>query len=187
MDMSAPQPTLDQAAPVEVRFGGFWIRVGATILDIIVLIPLIIAGFFVPGPALFILVNLVALAYKPVMEKQFGATVGKMLLGLRVLDKGLQPINWATAWTRSVFVILMTVPGWIYNLKMREAGISMWDPAAMEQFNQENATLQMINLGTNLLWLVAVIWVAFHPFKKGLHDLLADTCVVYKETLPLSD
>lgn len=190
---SAPDPdsvSLDNSASADplaaVRFAGFWIRVGASLLDMVVLIPLIVVSFFAQESLVYLLISLVMIAYKPVLEKQYGATVGKMLLGLRVINPSAGPLSWGTAWVRAAFAILAAVPGMLMGVKQRQAGIAPTDFAELAEFQQANSTLQWIGYATGLLWLVSVIAVAFHPRKQGLHDLLADTFVVYKESLPHS-
>ena len=74
----------------EVVFAGFWIRVGAQIVDTLALVPLIAlnvtALYTWKQLWLALIVNVVSLCYKPFMEAKYGATLGKMALNLQVVS-----------------------------------------------------------------------------------------------------
>jgi hypothetical protein len=66
-----------------VRRAGFWIRVAATMLDVMLLSPVIVLQVYLlkTSDNLLLLAVLVVppLFYKPLMEWRYGATVGKMI------------------------------------------------------------------------------------------------------------
>jgi uncharacterized RDD family membrane protein YckC len=142
-----PMPPAD-----ELEYGGFWIRVGAAIVDslliVCVTLPVLIAIYgseyfeartgFVAGTADF-LISWVAPALAVVVFWLYRqATPGKMLLSLRVVDArtgGTLSIGQSV--TRYLGYFVSTIP-----------------------------------LGLGLLW------VAFDPRKQGWHDKLAGTVVV---------
>ncbi|HUQ29863.1 MAG TPA: RDD family protein [Usitatibacter sp.] len=98
-------------------------RAVAIIIDMIVLgiIGWILAMFtgmstpegfnLVGGPAF--LWFFIGLAYYVVMEKQWGGTLGKLALGLRVVKEGGGPIDWGTSIIRN---ILRIVDGFFFYL-----------------------------------------------------------------------
>ena len=98
-------------------------RAVAIIIDIIVLgiIGWILAMFtgqsspegfnLVGGPAF--LWFFIGLAYYVVMEKQWGGTLGKLALGLRVVKEGGEPLDWGTSLIRN---ILRIVDGFLFYL-----------------------------------------------------------------------
>jgi uncharacterized RDD family membrane protein YckC len=91
-----------EAAVGKWHYGGFWIRVAAKVIDGVLLqivllairIPLLGASFF-PAPGaqpqmalfgLFLLINLVLVAsYEIIFVTKRGATIGKMILGLKII------------------------------------------------------------------------------------------------------
>jgi uncharacterized RDD family membrane protein YckC len=77
------------APPVQKRYGGFWVRVVAYILDgILLVIAQLILGQVVESQAQLSLLNvLVGWFYFAGMESTTGATLGKMALGLSVTDE----------------------------------------------------------------------------------------------------
>jgi len=73
------------------RPAGFWIRVGASIIDSLVFIPIIILSvwntYSLKSTVVLILIGLPGLIYKPFMESYFGATLGKMSCKIKVIGE----------------------------------------------------------------------------------------------------
>ncbi len=77
------------------RYAGFWIRFAAIVVDSLILMPFILAGFFFVMPKAFasadanLLINLafsaLGIAYKIFFIGKFGATPGKMVAGIKVI------------------------------------------------------------------------------------------------------
>lgn len=146
-----------------VRFGGFWIRLLAYLIDAIVLqtVTSIIAysmfgGFYtiprmepgdnpmmVMGPlfALMGRATLISLviycAYETIFVAKFGATPGKMALGLKVVRPGGGPVDVGRAFGRSLARMLSGV---------------------------------ILGIG--------YIMIGFDSEKRGLHDMICDTRVI---------
>ena len=106
-------------SPLGWHYGGLWIRFGARVIDSFVLIvPILIlaavlipnllrAGSQPPSPALagfmltFVLVFFVVLiSYEVVMLRQWGATVGKMACGLKVVRSDGSNLGWGVSFGR---------------------------------------------------------------------------------------
>ena len=140
-----------------LEYAGFWIRVGAALIDTILLLlvtmPLLIAIYgweywdleetgFVAGPADF-LISWVAPAVGAIafwIYRQ--ATPGKMMLGLRVVDARTgNTLRTGQAILRYLGYYVATIP-----------------------------------LG------IGIIWVALDERKQGWHDKMAGTVVVYHRT-----
>ncbi len=99
---AAPTPTATEAA---VAYAGFWLRFGALVIDLVIvqianaivsalLIPLSLAGgmgviLFAYGGDLLVTVLLPAL-YFVLLTGQRGQTLGKMALGIKVVDEAGQ-------------------------------------------------------------------------------------------------
>jgi uncharacterized RDD family membrane protein YckC len=158
--------------------------VGAALIDMLITVPIFIGLLFLQSPTLFLLGVVVLVAYKPLMEGLLGATVGKLALGLRVVDKETRPIGLVTALIRAALFIVSSLPAYISYYLMKAQGIAITDVAAMQAFQQSNRMLDYLGWGFGMLTFVACLMVAFTARKRGLHDMFADTLVVYKETLP---
>jgi uncharacterized RDD family membrane protein YckC len=114
----------ESSAQVSAEYAGFWIRLVAAIIDGIVLcVPYFFFIALLSGEAfgkvsilnplgviIFLLLVLVIIAYAPFMLSKFGATLGKMILGLRVVDANGQKIGLGKALLREI------IGKWISNL-----------------------------------------------------------------------
>jgi uncharacterized RDD family membrane protein YckC len=157
----APPPPVWDAqpgAPAHVRYGGFWLRVVAYLIDGILLniVLGIVASIFgisiIPGdpakidPAAFMsqmsVLQIVGLGvtwlYFALMESSArGATVGKMAVGLRVVDEHGNRISFLRATGRFFAKFVSTI-----------------------------------------ILLIGFLMVAFTDRKRGLHDMIAGTLVI---------
>jgi uncharacterized RDD family membrane protein YckC len=161
------QKLREGVAPVSaVRYGGFWIRVGAYLIDVVILfvvqyvIDLALRGSVIPTyqqpqpgdiggliamlPALGIttIINLVIGAlYEGLFIYKLGATPGKMVAGLKVVRPDGSPVGLGRAFAR-------------YFAKFAE-----W---------------VIVFLG----WIGFII-VGFDSQKRALHDMIVDTRVIH--------
>lgn len=157
------------SGPFGWHYGGFWIRVGARIIDSFVLIApiLILAAVLIPNlirtgnqpsnPAfaaifltVFVLFFLALIAYEVVMLKNWGATVGKMACGLRVVRGDGRSLGWGVSFGR----------------------FFMW--------NVVTSGIPYLNL---ILMATSGIMAGVDSEKRALHDRVCDTRVVYKRSL----
>ncbi len=161
----------------------FWTRVGATLLDSLILMPLIGLGVYnmitwkiLP---LFILLQIAAMAYKPLLEWQYGQTLGKQAVNIRVVDAQLAPITLQQSLNRYIFYFANSFMGLV-------AGIMLFgteDFAAATDFMtvaelQQQATDETVTQFLSLLVFVSCFFAAFDPMTQTLHDKIAKTFVV---------
>jgi uncharacterized RDD family membrane protein YckC len=153
------------------HYGWFWIRLGARMIDGIVLtVPiLILAALLIPnllkaqraapnanpaGLAAFGLVFLVffvgVICYEVLFLKYRGATPGKMACGLKVVRSDGSSLEWGSSIGRFV----------------------MW--------NVVTNGIPYINM---ILMLISGIMAGTDAEKRALHDRVCDTRVVYKQSL----
>lgn len=123
------------ASPLSWHYGGFWMRFGARIIDGIVLgVPLLIlaavlipnllrAGSQPPNPAFagffltfFALYFLILMSYEVLMLRYYGATVGKMACGVKVVRPDGGSLGWGVSFGR--FFMWNVVTGGIPYLNM---------------------------------------------------------------------
>lgn len=79
---------------VGIEFAGFWVRLGAFIIDIIVLgFSWVILYIFVPPQAIWALLGLVVTVYFVGFWWWWGQTLGKMLLGIKVIRSDNSPLT----------------------------------------------------------------------------------------------
>ncbi len=149
----APQANLDGHSETTTRYAGFWIRLLASIIDVLILaaiqFPLLYAfygsGYFtdldadlVRGGADLVISYILPLLFSIVLWVQIGGTPGKRLLRLRVVDeKTGKNIPYGQAFIRYIGYIASSIP-----------------------------------------LLFGFIWVAFDKRKKGWHDHIAGTIII---------
>lgn len=136
------------------RYGGFWVRFLAIIIDGII-VSAVTRPFtnLIPNPSYDLgwgsgvsqsissLSTLISWAYYVIMTKNYGATLGKMVFGLKVETYEGKNVDWVTA-------ILREVVG---------------------------KAISAIAL------LLGYIWAGFDPKKQAWHDKIAKTYVVYRK------
>ncbi|MFT5217794.1 MAG: putative RDD family membrane protein YckC [Glaciecola sp.] len=164
----------------EKKFAGFWIRVGATFIDLLALIILIglnmLNLYLWKNLASMLILNIAVIAYKPFMEFKYGATFGKMALKIKVLTIENQLMTIQQSLTRSI--------PWLISgaVTIYTATALMTHPLYLEtegyiqitQIQQEVTPMTIQTLST-LFFMVSVIVVAFDKQKRGIHDMLAKT------------
>ena len=158
-------------SPFAFRYGGFWIRFGARIIDWMVLgVPLGILFLFLLFPTLmpvkgrapiapnqmfamtgvltFLVVSFVAGGcYEVLMLKYRSATVGKIACGLKVIRPGGTGLSWGVCFGR----------------------FFMW--------NVVTSSIPYLN---SILMLVSSIMLGVDNEKRALHDRVCDTRVIHK-------
>ena len=175
------EPVANYARPA-----GFWIRVGAHIVDGLVFIPIIILTFWnrfsLKSTGVLVLVAVPGFLYKPLMEAFFGATLGKMSCGIKVIDAQGKKLSLFCAYIRS-FPFLMASG---VNLASEVILFSMPQFQAATSFMEISQVrpetfLNLVSPLVILLVLIDCVVVAFTFRKRALHDMLAESFCVYKE------
>lgn len=145
------QQVNNQSYSGEMRYAGFWVRVAALFIDIIILLAfnfsleLILFQEIVDidhkaYPLALGISSVISILYYAGFESsQMQATFGKKAMKIKVVDENGHRIDFTMS-------IIRYFCHWLSSL----------------------------TLG------IGYIMVAFHPQKKGLHDLVAKTLVVYK-------
>jgi uncharacterized RDD family membrane protein YckC len=140
------------------RWAGFWIRFAAIIVDALILLPLTVAMQLMIGMSFAQIIGLesgsimmlivsqllglaTGVAYEVAFVGRFGATLGKMACGIRVIMPGGGKVSYLRALAR-------------YFAKL----------------------LNMLTI------YIGYVMAAFDPVKRGLHDRICNTLVVYEPT-----
>lgn len=168
------------------RPAGFWIRVGAYIIDILIFIPIIILSVWntwqLKSTAVLVLSSLPGLIYKPFMESFFGATLGKMSCKLKVIDDNGNKLSLFNAYIRFLpflFSAGVTLAGQliIFSSPQFQSATSLIEIGEAQQANY----LDVVSYPVNALILIDCVLVAFTFRKRALHDMMAESFCVYKE------
>lgn len=178
------QNLVEDTVQHKVEFAGFWIRLFASFVDALVLIPISILSIYNTSEfknMLFAILLIIAYAvYKPIMETYYSATIGKMAFNLKVVDLEFKEIKMDQAIKRYIpwifftfFSILITIL--TYN------NVGFKDIIYHDEYEalQEELGYDLYMNIANLILLISVLPVAFSKTKQGLHDQLAGTYCIY--------
>ncbi|HMS67351.1 MAG TPA: RDD family protein [Saprospiraceae bacterium] len=168
------------------KLAGFGIRFGASLIDFCAMIPLvgisIYNTYFLKNLPLALVIGILLMCYKPFMEFQYGATLGKMAVKLKVVNLDFEKITLSQSITRYIpwlggsLLSLATTYLLFQNPEFKETT----DFMAIALIQGELMP-QWINYAVNSITLISALVIIFNKNKQGLHDMLADTYCVYKE------
>ena len=177
------------AEPMEgySRPAGFWIRVGAQIIDFFVFIPIVALSIWntysLKSTIVLVLISVPGLLYKPFMESFFGATLGKMACGIKVIDDNGKKLSLFGAYVR-YFPFLIQAGVALAGQLILFSSEQFQSATSMMELNQAQQGNPLSLLGTIVYALVLIecIVAAFTFRKRALHDMLAESFCVYKES-----
>lgn len=171
-----------------LEFATFWNRLGAYLIDII-----LVGGF----TALFNVINIanfksfllyfviatIAISYKPLMESYYGATLGKMILKLKVSNFNFNKIDLKQSIIRSfIFIITSLLYFPIYYLAFNNPDFAI----TTQMFEFSAGVLNKYPIQSwigRLSFILITIDVVFlltdsTKERKSFHDRLAKTYVI---------
>lgn len=154
LNLQANMASTGESNPVMYPVAGFWIRLLAFIIDLLIITGLnsIIWGSLLPaeaGTSFFykilhvnsLFLGLTGAAYFILMTRFFQQTLGKMIVGIKVIQRNEEPLTWVTVIFRELVA-------------------------------RSLSQLMGLNLGYIVCW--------FNPEKRCAHDYLSDTWVVHE-------
>lgn len=165
------------------KYAKFLERVAASIIDMVIFIPLIAVTFYNTmdwkNLGLAILLILIGFLYKPLMEYYYGATLGKMAMKIKVLDTGYDEITMGQSFTRAFPWIISTIVNLLVTYLMFQDP-DFYDADgffAFSQFSQEFGPSVYNNYAAMVLFL-SIFFMFWEKRKQTLHDKVANTVVV---------
>ncbi len=185
--------------PTEIRYAGFWQRLGASLIDGLIFLPSIfmvtkVEGVSQPAAVLATLVApVVNYAYVLYLTYHYGGTLGKLALGMRVQPADGGPLTWRHVWRRSAVDMItssLAVTGTLI-------GFSKVPFATYAAAGWTKRPELLMTAVPWTLWLsnAAMLWVASefvvimtNRRRRALHDFIAGTVVVIRRpaTVPSS-
>ena len=179
-------PTQNYEAEKVVYYGSFWRRLGAQLVD-----GLFTGIFIVPFtwydltslksyPA-YILLSVVGALYKPLMEYKYGATLGKMALGLKCVNLNHDKITLGQAFNRNLGFLVPSIVTIILNYFLFTSP-DFADATTWGEVGHLLTQLPFITSANNvafLFWIVDSVVLGTDNRKRSLHDRWANTLVIY--------
>jgi len=187
---------MPEESNLKIEYATFTSRLGAYLLDV-----LIVAGFALMFNAIniasfksfwiYLPIVLLSILYKPYMESRFGATVGKMVLQIKVTDWNFEQIGFKQSLLRSlIFIVpaLLSIP--IYYLAFNNPVLAntdnFFDFAYL--YSLEYPFEKMVSNLTIIIVVIDLIVLLSDKTKtqRSLHDRIARTYVIIdnKSTIP---
>lgn len=175
-----------------LAYAGFWQRVGAYVIDLLIVSPLALLDFLYGGETrmfqLYMLVpgQLLAIFLYIFMVTRYGGTPGKLLLGMRIAMADGSPVTVKAAMLRYCVIWGLSLA---ISVGMIMAAMSMSDAAFLNLSYMARAEALsahapgFVATATLLLqlWVVAcVITMLANKKRRAPHDFLAGTAVVQK-------
>jgi uncharacterized RDD family membrane protein YckC len=186
-DLDVPAQHDSHATP---NVGGFWLRAGAKIIDLLVLSPIIGLTFWLSEQSRsFYLWSVIpsmlfALFYSVYLVRRFGGTPGKLALKLRIQMQDYSPVTVKAALIRETPMMLL---GAATNLGLGLAAMTM-DDATYQSYGFMQRSAFLVAAGP--AWLPAINWlingwncaglisILISKRRRAVHDFLAGTVVV---------
>ncbi len=102
-DELAPNSSSDASSAELDPSAGFWLRLGAYAIDVIVIGVVGLATYFLPAPFNVLLKITLSLAYTTVMPMAFaGQTLGKMAAGIAIIREDGQSLTYFNTFLRAI-------------------------------------------------------------------------------------
>ncbi len=157
----------------EVRYAGFWIRFLASFFDTLFLaVPIAIVIYIISGGEWFDLTQ-----YQQNLQSAMAGNASSALNNSPKMS-----LNWEILFEISTLVITM-----IFWKKWRGATpgkrfvhIKIVDAKTFKDIDNQQALTRSIGyIASTFIFLLGFIMVAFRKDKRSLHDILANTAVIY--------
>jgi uncharacterized RDD family membrane protein YckC len=187
--MNEPFPDDEPLFPeAEIVFAKFWTRFAAYMTDglITIIIILPVTYFNVVQwkiPWVFILTSLLTIVYKPFMEYKYGATLGKMAVGIKVVGHQFQKVTMKEELRRVSFYIVPNIIQQILTLKVYFSN-QLNSIQHYKDYNDyiisTNPALYILNIIVIGLLVVDTITFFSNGQNRSLHDIYAGTYVIEK-------
>jgi uncharacterized RDD family membrane protein YckC len=186
MNDKSPEETIFPEA--DIIYSRFWDRLGALLLDgfIMILITMPVSYFNITSwkiPGLYIVIGLISILYKPVLECRYGATLGKMILGLEVVGHDFGRITVSEEVKRVSFYLFPAILQHIITAPL------YFSSAFDTMYNYREFNRQVTAANPSLLWISGIVFVLFfadavaffvNQPNRTLHDVYADTNVIQR-------
>ncbi len=168
-----------------IEYANFGHRLLAAIVDFFVLIIPICGSLyysFVGKNLVFMLIcNILMMLYKPLMEGIYGATLGKMALGLKMVDSDNDQIDLTQSFTKNAIYLIsgginIASAFWMFG---KDAFLEAEGFLESSQAAQ-GSPYQSVSMIVSVLILISCLMMLASDQKQTLHDRIANTFCIRK-------
>jgi uncharacterized RDD family membrane protein YckC len=181
-----------------MNYAGFWPRLGANLVDILIFLPLGILMLEVGGISRVAYVGTslfglaLALVLRVWMVQRFGGSPGKLVVGLRVRLLDGAPVTWRAAWLRYsvdlAFGIASTIVALVALAGVTEAqyvGLGFIDRGRLLRENEPNWARTVMIMSHIWIWSELLVLLT-NKKRRALHDFIAGTVVIKLDRAPMT-
>ena len=167
-----------------VKFATFWTRVGASIIDSLLFLPIIIMGFYnLLDWKMFpleVMTTFLGIFYKVYMEWKYQATFGKIVMKIRVISEDMRDITLEQSIVRFSFYFMSYIGAllaqyYLFTNPDFEAIQTLEELVPFQQKNQ-NEILSWASVPI----MVSIIMVVLDAKSQAVHDKMARTYCVHR-------
>lgn len=182
--IAEPENLLQEFESGHSVFGSFRDRFLASLIDGVVLLPLVLIEWFNKSTfkilPLMVFTFLVGFLYKLVLEYRYGATVGKMVLKLKVVKKKFQQVNLAGVLLRNIFDIGQRVFFFVVALivYLGEDFDSIRSNAEFVAAQNQVVNMMPYLYGFSILSVIEVVVLISDKKRRAIHDFIGGTFVI---------
>lgn len=176
-------------------YAGFWRRLGASLIDALIYIPIYILLLFAYRTSLTwlipaIILNTVFYAlYTVFFHYKYGATLGKLAVGIRVTQPDGSKISFQHALLRSSIDLSLAVLYTIWELiALASMDLAYFNSLPKEYMVRWGYIYSYLPWGfqifeyANYIWIFSeLIVLLFNKRRRALHDFIAGTVVIRKK------
>jgi len=174
-----------------MRYAGFWPRLGAGLIDLVVFIPLIWAAFwsmYASRSAALLLavpIGILGALYSVYFVGRWGQTLGKMAIGIKVVRLDGTKAGYARAFYRhSVDLGLSVVSTMLTLIALFSINAYEYDPLPFEgklelyanHLPSWSSTVDWLTIGWYGSELIVLL---FNEKRRAIHDYIAGTVVIH--------
>jgi uncharacterized RDD family membrane protein YckC len=193
--MENKETPLQIAGISESLYAGFWPRLGASLLDFLFTIPVIVLIQYLDGLSKDIyyytcIPNLIfGLWYYIYLPKKYGGTPGKLATGITIIKLDGEPIGWKEAILRHIVLLVLTFGGMIIMISaLREANETTFMSYSWWQQSQYLVSLSpksfSVYTWASNIWVYGEFIVLLtNKRRRAVHDFIAGTVIIRKKYL----
>ena len=171
---------------MQSEIAGIGRRLLATVLDFVILhlvLTVVLRNMLLSPAGVWMVDFIFIVIYSAIFVGVMGQTLGKMLLGLRVIDAQGGGLNYVQTFQRAVvkwapvfvlfIVMALLTPEELYQ---RPADGEVMDTVEVDAQSAVASSTAMV-IGT-VVWVVLIHMARRHPDGQGIHDRVAETYVI---------
>lgn len=187
--MENPQESLltDFEQP-SFNYVGFWPRFGALFVDGILLTVFnLVTDWMMPEKnnlALIVLFGAVPLFYHLILETRYGATLGKMAMGIRIVSYELKPPTFQHILLRNLIYIAIQAGGIAIEIQTiyrnSESQLDMFSNPIDLLSTPAVVMALVLAVSVFVIYLIEMIFLLTDEKYRSLHDRIGKTYVVKK-------